>query len=295
MAVGGFSLAPEDCVVDLGTMILLGPTGKDFATCVRGRSCSATITGTYLSTNDTMFVSKECAGSLKADMSFSLQTGLVASDGSSTLMLTNTLPPASGGQYKLCWCSRNSPCSSTTIFSVEAGDLILQGPYSNEQDRTCVSGRTCLVDGIQEQDLLDSDLYLIQDTCGSNQILASTVNAGQDVSVVASGAVVKWGLDSHTLAGGLYKLCWCSDRPTDANISWPGLCTSAETYRSTVGNLALRGPAPLQQDKTCISGQVCNVEAISGFLLDVTGDSVMVLDTCGHPGRRSPSRGDSSS
>ena len=282
--------APEDCVVDLGTMILLGPTGTDFATCLRGRSCSATITGTYLSTNDTIFASKECAGNLKADMSFSLQTGLVASDGSSTLMLTNTLPPASGGQYKLCWCSRNSPCSNTTVFSVEAGDLVLQGPYSNEQDRTCVSGRTCLVDGIQGQDLLDSDLYLIQDTCSSNQILALTVNAGQDVSVVASGAVVKWGLDWHTLAGGLYKLCWCSDRPTDTNISWPGLCTSAETYRSTVGNLALRGPAPLQQDKTCISGQVCNVKDIAGFLLDVTGDSVMVLDTCGHPGRQSPAR-----
>ena len=49
-------------------------------------------------------------------------------------------------------------------------------------------------------------------------------------------------------------------------------------------------PAPLQQDKTCISGQVCNVKDIAGFLLDVTGDSVMVLDTCGHPGRQSPAR-----
>ena len=62
--------APEDCVVDLGTMILLGPTGTDFATCVRGRSCSATITGTYLSTSDTIFASKECAGRFESRYEF---------------------------------------------------------------------------------------------------------------------------------------------------------------------------------------------------------------------------------
>eukprot|EP00438_Fugacium_kawagutii_P036306 Skav212390 [mRNA] locus=scaffold673:38668:46774:- [translate_table: standard] len=221
-------------------------------------------------------------------------TGLVAFNGSSTLMLEDSLPLALGGQYKLCWCGSNSPCSNAQDaqgHSVEAGDLILQGPSSSQQDRTCVSGRTCVVDGIQGQDLLDSDVYLIQDTCGSNQILASTVKAGQSVHVTASGAVVNWGRQSpHTMAGGLYKLCWCTDRLTGANISLQSLCTSAPTYMSTVGNLALRGPAPLQQDRTCISGQVCKIEHIAGFQLDFLVDSVVILDTCGNPSRQSSSR-----
>ena len=241
----------------------------------------------YLSRNDTVWASETCSVASKPDVDFAIQHDVEGFDGTSTLMLESTLPLALGGRYKLCWCGGNSLCSNVVDFFVEAGELVLQGPSLGEQDRTCVSGRTCLVDGIVGQGLLDSDTYLMQDACGSNQILRSTVNAGQDVRVVASGAVVIWGNASHTLAGGLYKLCWCRDWPMDHNTS--SLCASAESYLSTVGNLAMRGPAPLQQDRTCVSGEVCKLEDLSGFLFDPTRDSVMVLDTCGFLRKKSSS------
>ena len=274
---------PQDFIVDFGTMTLVGPFGASAATCVRGQHCSLVVSGMYFSGNDTIWASETCDALANQDLHFAVQTSLTGSDGTSMLVLQHPLPLAFGGQYKLCWCGSGSDCSIAEDPFVEAGDLILQGPSSSQQDRTCISGSTCLVDGIQGYGLLDSDIYLIQDTCGSNQILASTVNSGQDVHVTASGAVVTWGREPHTLAGGLYQLCWCTDR-LHANASLHSPCASGEAYLSTIGSLALRGPAPLGQDQTCVSGQVCKVEGISGFLLDETGDYVMVLDTCGNPG-----------
>lgn len=249
--------------------------------------------GVHLSQNDTVWALETCGLlGLSGALVFSVQrqwpamepvggAELGGGERVNTLLLENSLPMAGGGRYRLCWCGSHR-CSSVEDLQVDAGELVLQGPWSSSQDRTCISGRTCWVEGLLGEALLDSDSYLIQDTCGSSQILESMANAGQDVSVVSSGAVVKWGSVSHTFAGGSYKLCWCSDRDRFAvNTSESDCRGRAEMHLWTVGNLFLRGPSPLLQDQTCISDQLCKID-MTGFL-DWSDDAVMVLDTCAHP------------
>ena len=43
-------------------------------------------------------------------------------------------------------------------------------------------------------------------------------------------------------------MCWCAAGQ---------LCSVAEHYRVDMGELILIGPAPLNQDKTCVAGQSC--------------------------------------
>jgi hypothetical protein len=49
---------------------------------------------------------------------------------------------------------------------IDLGPLILIGPSPLFQDRTCVSGQTCLLDGINGQGLTDNDGFMVLDTCG---------------------------------------------------------------------------------------------------------------------------------
>ncbi|CAK9109828.1 Alpha-agarase [Durusdinium trenchii] len=284
----------DDFSEDLGTLTLIGPSTSDYSsTCVIGRPCESMLQGVHLSQNDTVWALETCGLlGLSGALVFSVQrqwpamepiggAELGGGERVNTLLLENSLPMAGGGRYRLCWCGSHQ-CSSVEDLQVDAGELVLQGPWSSSQDRTCISGRTCWVEGLLGEALLDSDSYLIQDTCGSSQILESMANAGQDVSVVSSGAVVKWGSVSHTFAGGSYKLCWCSDRDRFAvNTSESDCRGRAEMHLWTVGNLFLRGPSPLLQDQTCISDQLCKID-MTGFL-DWSDDAVMVLDTCAHP------------
>ena len=240
-----------------------------------------TLQGHHLSAGDAIWALETCGVHSDADLQFSKHSVTLPQNTSvsgfvSTLQLEHPLPVAAGRLYKLCWCGAGCPCSSVEDLSVEAGELTLQGPSSSEQHRTCVSGRTCAVEGLQGEGLSDYDSYLIQDTCGSDQILEAAANAGKSVQVLASGAVVRWDIP-HTFAGGLYQLCWCG---AATNVS---TCTTGEEHLSTVGSLALRGPAPLEQDRTCISGHNCKLKDFAGYLMDWSGDAVMVLSTCSLP------------
>eukprot|EP00973_Karenia_brevis_P047327 6570149-Karenia_brevis.AAC.1 len=50
-----------------------------------------------------------------------------------------------------------------------------------------------------------------------------------------------------------------------------------------MGGLTVIGPSPLQQRRTCISGQTCKLDGILGQDLS-SSDRYMVLDTCGQIG-----------
>lgn len=73
-----------------------------------------------------------------------------------------------------------------------------------------------------------------------------------------------------TAAAGRYRLCWCP-------ASSP--CALAADFALDVGALSVRGPAPLEQARTCVSGRACAFQV--GGLHVAAGDRMQVLDTCG--------------
>ena len=57
-------------------------------------------------------------------------------------------------------------------------------------------------------------------------------------------------------------------------------CVQSAAFRVDAGSLVLVGPAPLEQHRTCVSGQTCSLDGLSGYHLSES-DSFLVLDTCG--------------
>ena len=79
------------------------------------------------------------------------------------------------------------------------------------------------------------------------------------------------GLLQSQALGGQYRLCWCSSGQH---------CSSGEQFRTDFGSFTLVGPSGSNQDRTCIAGLSCVVEAIAGQDLSVL-NQYAVLDTCG--------------
>ena len=182
----------------------------------------------------------------------------------------NASIPLQGGQHRLCWCPKPSGCTAEADFLMDIGRIELVGVSPLPQHRTCVSGQTCEFDGITGHYLSDQDVYLVADTCGTTLGLPRFLGRSSfSTSVTASGARVSFGSVPVSAAGGHFMLCWCSGILTGCS---PGDFQVA-------GTLSLLGPAPLRQDKTCISGHTCSFEMTSH--LPHAGNSFLVVDTCG--------------
>ena len=178
-----------------------------------------------------------------------------------------------GGQHRLCWCPRPSGCTAEADFLTDVGRFEFVGVSPLLQHRTCVSGQTCEFDGITGHHISNQDVYLVADTCGTTLGLPRFLGRSSfSTSVTASGARVSFGSVPVTAAGGHFMLCWCSG--TLANG-----CRSPADFQVAAGTLSLLGPAPLRQDKTCISGHTCSFEMTSH--LPHAGNSFLVVDTCG--------------
>ena len=76
---------------------------------------------------------------------------------------------AQGGQYRLCWCAGLFPCSAPEAFVVDMGELRVIGPSPLDQDRTCVAGQTCMLDGLLGMHPHEGDQILVLDTCAPYQ------------------------------------------------------------------------------------------------------------------------------
>jgi hypothetical protein len=170
------------------------------------------------------------------------------------------------------------------------------GPSELVQDRTCVSGQTCAIDGLLGLHLSDLDKLAILETCGTEAIVTRIPQTGNVVEVTSTGTVVSWGSIALTSLGGLYRLCWCSDMSNPYMINQTAYaaaetpyanftayggseCAEALSFVVDAGSLTLIGPSPLQQDRTCASGQTCRIDGIIGVGLKHE-DSVMILNTC---------------
>ena len=266
---------PRDFATDFGQLTLVGtsPLRQD-QTCMSGRVCSLQgLTGSFLSAGDVWMVMDTCG---QADFvprfSHAGVPNVVEASGTA-ISWDSTAPTAAGGQYRLCWCSAGFACVAPDSFVVDVGGLVLLGMSPLTQDRTCSSGQACFLRGLQG--LFDSSLetgaLMALDTCGLASVIPRFSQAGTFSRAVEHAGVTFLAQVAQTTAGGVYRLCWCSTG---------GHCDLASAYQVDIGSLAVLGPTPLGQERTCITGQTCKLYGIAGLGMPAT-DRFAVLDTCG--------------
>lgn len=115
--------------------------------------------------------------------------------------------------------------------------------------RTCVSGRTCSVDGFAGPGLTPDDALMLADTCGADAAPPLVANAGRSLRAVASGTSFSWGEVPTTAPGGAYRLCWCS--------GLLGACGAPSDFKVDVGTLVVQGLddcGGTRAFRTCVSG-----------------------------------------
>jgi hypothetical protein len=212
--------------VDAGTFTLIGvaPLQQD-RTCVSGLSCCFDgIIGTHISSDDHIVVLETCADNADIPRFASQsQQQLWHVEANSNYSTTQTFVTAAGGKYQLCWCAAGFTCSVAEDFRVTLGELTLIGPAPLEQDRTCVSGQTCMVRSLLGEQLTQADRVLVLDTCGVFSVIERFSSGGishfsqfenMSVGLVGqTGMSMTWGSDTGTASGGIYRLCWCSGSP----------------------------------------------------------------------------------
>ena len=294
--------------VDMGALEVVGPSPlHQDRTCVAGQTCLIeALLGHALSANDQIVALDTCAsgaGELSGNAAGRALAGVAAprtpftgfmlqqaGRSGMSVWYGTTAVTAKGGQYRLCWCASTYRCDLEGGFHVDMGRMTLVGPSRLDQHRTCVSGQTCHFDGIRGHHLETTDTYRLMDTCATDAIVHEKPGealgirnfiAGGHTATVDSGsqptrhwtatATVSWGAHAATFPGGQYRLCWCSGQFA---------CHENPDFRVDVGEVALLGPAPMEQDRTCVSGQTCAFDGLLGYHLE-DGDRVMILDTCG--------------
>ena len=166
---------------------------------------------------------------------------------------------------RLCWCAASSrSCSMAESFNVDFGTVTVVGVSPIPQDRTCVAGQSCAIDGILGSSLSSTDVWLVLDTCSSVRSVPGFPLAASNISTINQMTVVSWGEQPLSAAGGTYRLCW----------SMPGWALVH------VGDLTLIGPPLIPGEMHCTSTQPCSIEGLFGTYMKPS-DTYMVLDTCG--------------
>ena len=165
-------------------------------------------------------------------------------------------------------------CRFWLFTAPRLGQLFVLGPAPLAQDRSCVSGQTCYLSGFTG-DLNFLDELRIMDTCGVESVVPRVQNWNSQVS--NSGAAVFWA--EITAAGGQYRLCWRSG--TISSTSGTSDPDPSIDFAVDIGKLNIIGPTPLEQERTCVSGQTCILTGINGYLSETS--KWRVLATCGVP------------
>ena len=196
--------------IDMGELMLLGPSPlEQHRTCVSGLSCEFDgFLGKELSDLNKILLADTCGvASMPSSQITSLNTF-----GVSAVVSWGSLE-ISGGVYRLCWCSGQSDgsnivaCQAAEDFQTDAGSLTVIGVSPLGQEKTCISGFPCEIDGITGIYTSSGDQFLVLQTCGVSTTVPGFPASGVSQEVRASGMAVFWG--SITAAGGKYLLCWC--------------------------------------------------------------------------------------
>lgn len=139
-------------------------------------------------------------------------------------------------QTRACWGS--VWCAGVAVAWGASWRIAIRS--SRPQDRTCVSGRPCAVDGVQGRHLADGDRIWVLGTCGTGLTLPRFDASAAVHAVAQSGARADWGSVAITSAAGRYRLCWCAAASRS--------CSAAENFRVDFGELSVLGVTPLLQD-----------------------------------------------
>ena len=278
-----------DCFkVDMGELHLVGPVLSGARTCVSGRACFLDgFYGKWLLDTDRVFVMDTCGRQVSNGFD-SQGAALVQSIG--TIQWVMQPITATGGQYRICWCSlvnsstsTNSsnpvPCEAAHVdaFLTDVGTLHVLGPNPFSQRWTCISGQSCKISGIDGIGLSDSDSIMVLQTCATASVVSRFPMSGQAELVVGGGSEAAW-VTAVSAAGGVYQLCWCRElREMDSNMTG----CAAPDHAVSFGSLTILGPSPLSQAATCISGQSCRVDGMAGLGWIGAADLIAIMDTCG--------------
>ena len=118
-----------------------------------------------------------------------------------------------------------------------------------------------------------SDLTAVLSTCGDASVPVRLPDIGM---LTTEAGQESWDGPVISAAGGRYRLCWCA-----ASVD---SCSRLEDFVVDAGELFVIGPRPLQQHRTCVSGQGCALHNIaSQEFVPFEGSSILILDTCGVP------------
>ena len=273
---------PADFRVHVGELTMIGPRLSSH-TCISGRLCSLEdLQGLHLSSSNMYMVLDTCGVAASAwpeGYAGLVKPGIVIPEETATL----------AGQYQLCWCASlhvananatenfnaSLPCRRAEDFASSSGTFTILGPAPLHQQRTCISGQTCVLDGLTGLGLSNLDLLAVQDTCGLASAPSRFPAAAKLQVLPGPTARVAWEHTRPSSAGGKYRLCWTRLDANSSNSSMP-----AVSFKVDIGELLLLGPSPLEQSATCVSGQSCVLDVLSGYGLD-SGGHLMLADTCG--------------
>ena len=288
----GNQSAMLDCFhLDIGELHVLGPIPEAGRTCIAGRDCVLEGFGGKWLSSDRLFVMETCG----QDWVDGTPASAPVQGSGAIVRVANRPLKAMGGQYRLCWCSvtlSNSSMLDTNLtldsafgcnpatphaFLTDVGSLTVLGPSPLSQQWTCVSGHTCKIDNISGIGLSDSDSIIVLQTCGNAAVVSRFPFSGQANTYWTRGSQAAWTI-AVSAAGGSYRLCWYSGLDSGANAS---ATTVSLEHAVDLGTLFMRGPTPLNQEVTCISGQSCNVEGLTGVAWTMSQDKVAILNTCG--------------
>ena len=276
-------LLGEHFLADTGTLTILGlsPLSQD-RTCISGHKCTLdNLEGVGLEDASFKVLIMNTCGlddtvpkwAHAADL-WTMRPGFA-----SWLDLAVT---AVGGYYRLCWCSQTnhtseSQCLRSSHFEVDAGGLLLVGPVPLEQDRTCISGQTCVLESLLGVGWTASDVIAIHSTCGDlhdEGVPARFFQESPRLSETAGGSwTASWDSVRSSAAGGQYRLCWHAGAELNGTV----VAADGEGWID-MGAFTLVGPST-DASRTCLSGQPCRVDGLLGHHLD-TNDSFMVMETC---------------
>ena len=263
----------EEFIIDMGSMDLLGPHVDQHMTCFSGQACHLQdLAGHEMARSRVMILDSCGTASLPARLAQESFTTDVS-------WASEQITP-SGGEYRLCWCMESNStwqrCQLAGDFLTDAGTLTVVGLSPLNQDRTCVSGRRCAVNNLQGVGLEDGSFkVLIMNTCGTEDAVPKWAQAGELFSVPQGFA--SWLDLAVTAVGGDYRLCWCSH----TNGTMESRCSRSSHFKVDAGGLFLVGPRPLEQDRTCISGQTCVLEWLLGVGWTAS-DAIAIHSTCGN-------------
>lgn len=159
---------PDEMQLDVGTFSVIGANSEQDRTCVSGQACSFEISGHYLHATDEVLITATCGVP-------SILPPLLVTLVGESLSVSTAEPIASGGQFRLCWCSGQFCIEDV---GVDVGSLSMIGP-SQKQTGTCVSGQLCVLEQIKGNHLSPGDSLVVLDTCGVERSVPRFPNAGR--------------------------------------------------------------------------------------------------------------------